>query len=150
MRRITSMKDTMKKPISIILIAVVAVMMCGVYGTVSTSSAYAASKTKVVKINKKSVKVEVKHAKNLKAKYGKKNVTKKAKWYTSNKKLVTVKKGKVNAVKCGTAYVWCKFKGHKSKKVKVKVTSCDTTKFNNAQDEKDYEDRYDGHPVDWD
>lgn len=57
----------------------------------------------------------------LKVKYGKKNVTKKAKYKTSKKKVISVsKRGKLTAKASGTAAITVKYKG-KIKKVKFTV-----------------------------
>ncbi len=71
-----------------------------------------ASKTVISKGTKTTVKVT----------YNKKNVTNKAKFKSSNKKVATVsKKGIVTGKKAGTAYITATFKGKTSKKVKITV-----------------------------
>ena len=56
----------------------------------------------------------------LKVKYGKTNVTKKAKYKASNKNVTISKKGKITAKKAGTTTVTIKYK-KKTKKIKVTV-----------------------------
>ena len=59
---------------------------------------------------------------NVKVTYNKKNVTNKAKFKSSNKKIATVsKKGVVTGKKAGTAYITATYKGKTSKKVKITV-----------------------------
>lgn len=79
----------------------------------------AAKKNVTVSVSTK--KLAPKKSAQLKVKYGKKNVTKKAKYKTSNKKVLTVnKKGKITAKKVGKATVIVKY-GKKTKKVKFTV-----------------------------
>ncbi len=79
----------------------------------------AAKKNVTVSVSTK--KLAPKKSAQLKVKYGKKNVTKKAKYKTSNKKVLTVnKKGKITAKKVGKATVTVKY-GKKTKKVKFTV-----------------------------
>lgn len=56
-----------------------------------------------------------------------KNVTKKAKWSTSNKNIATVKNGKITAKKPGVATISAKF-GGKTAKIKVTVAGLSSTK----------------------
>lgn len=77
-----------------------------------------------VKLNKKKVTLTITNSKKnptttLKVKGVSSKVAKKAKWSTSNKKVATVKKGKVTAKKAGKATITCKVKG---KKYTCKVT----------------------------
>lgn len=77
-----------------------------------------------VKLNKKKVTLTITDSKKnptttLKVKGVSSKVAKKAKWSTSNKKVATVKKGKVTAKKAGKATIICKVKG---KKYTCKVT----------------------------
>lgn len=70
------------------------------------------------KLNKKKVTLTITNSKKnpkttLKVKGVSKKVAKKAKWSTSNKKVATVKKGKVTAKKAGKATITCKVKGKK-------------------------------------
>lgn len=79
----------------------------------------AAKKSVTVSVSTK--KLAPKKSAQLKVKYGKKNVTKKAKYKTSNKKVLVVnKKGKITAKKVGKATVTVKY-GKKTKKVKFTV-----------------------------
>ena len=79
----------------------------------------AAKKSVTVSVSTK--KLAPKKSAQLKVKYGKKNVTKKAKYKTSNKKVLTInKKGKITAKKVGKATVTVKY-GKKTKKVKFTV-----------------------------
>lgn len=79
----------------------------------------AAKKSVTVSVSTK--KLAPKKSAQLKVKYGKKNVTKKAKYKTSNKKVLTVnKKGKITAKKVGKATITVKY-GKKTKKVKFTV-----------------------------
>lgn len=76
------------------------------------------------KLNKKKVTLTITNSKKnpkttLKVKGVSKKVAKKAKWSTSNKKVATVKKGKVTAKKAGRTTITCKVKG---KKYTCKVT----------------------------
>lgn len=58
----------------------------------------------------------------VKVTYNKKNVTKKATYKSSNKKVATVsKKGVVTGKKAGTAYITATYKGRTSKRVKITV-----------------------------
>ncbi|MCI8561583.1 MAG: hypothetical protein HFH03_10765 [Dorea sp.] len=91
------------------------------------NTAEASSKKTVTVSVKGTVKREGKYSLELKksgqftVKYGKKNVTKKAKYKVSNKKVVAVdKKGKITAKKIGSCTVTIKYKG-KIKKVKFIV-----------------------------
>ncbi len=71
-----------------------------------------ASKTVISKGTKTTVKVT----------YNKKNITNKAKFKSSNKKVATVsKKGVVTGKKAGTAYITVTYKGRTSKRVKITV-----------------------------
>ena len=64
----------------------------------------------------------------LKAVCGSKNVTKKATWKTSNKKVATVSRnGKLTAKKAGIVYITATYKGKTSKRVKITVAE---TKLN--------------------
>lgn len=79
----------------------------------------AAKKSVTVSVSTK--KLAPKKSAQLKVKYGKKNVTKKAKYKTSNKKVLVVnKKGKITAKKVGKATVTVRY-GKKTKKVKFTV-----------------------------
>ncbi|MCR5691650.1 MAG: hypothetical protein K6G62_05470 [Eubacterium sp.] len=89
-----------------------------------------ASAKKKLTISKKKVNLVVGGKISLKLKFGKKNVTKKAKWTTNKKKVATVKKGKITAKKAGTAKITAKYKGKKIKvtvKVKKKTASSTST-----------------------
>lgn len=75
----------------------------------------------------------------LKVKYGKKNVTKKAKYKTSNKKVISVsKRGKLTAKKTGTSTITVKYKG-KTKKLKFTVKK-PTKKKKTSDKDKDQTD----------
>ncbi len=66
---------------------------------------------------------------NVKVTYNKKNVTNKAKFKSSNKKIATVsKKGIVTGKKAGTAYITATYKGKTSKKVKITVAQLSLNK----------------------
>lgn len=85
------------------------------------------------KLNKKKVTLTITDSKKnpsttLKVKGVSKKVAKKAKWSTSNKKVATVKNGKVTAKSAGKATVTCKVT---SKKYICKVTVVDNKKVNN-------------------
>ena len=65
----------------------------------------------------------------LKVTYSKKNITNKAKFKSSNKKVATVnKKGTVTGKKAGTAYITATYKGKTSKKVKITVAQVSLNK----------------------
>lgn len=88
--------------------------------------ASAANAKPVVKVSQKVISKGTKA--QLKAVCGSKNVTKKATWKTSNKKVATVSKsGKLTAKKAGTVTVTATYKGRISKKVKITVAE---TKLN--------------------
>ena len=83
-----------------------------------------------VKLNKKTAALTITDKKKspavtLKVKGVSKKAARKAKWSTSNKKVATVKKGKVTARKAGKATITCKVKG---KKLSCKVTVKDKRK----------------------
>lgn len=79
-----------------------------------------------VKLNKKKVTLTITDKKKNPAVTLKvKNTSKKAKWTTSNKKVATVKKGKVTAKGAGKATITCKVDG---KKLTCKVTVKDKRK----------------------
>ena len=115
-------------------LAVFMVMMLALTGSVPTVTE-AKAKTSIIVTNKSTgkkigKKVSVKKGKKLqlKVKYGKNDVTKKAKYKTSNKKVVTVsKKGKITAKKVGSCTIKVTYK-KKTKKIVVKVTNNVTTK----------------------
>ena len=88
--------------------------------TMIPNTAEAAAK-KSVTVSVSTKKLNVKRSAQLKVKYAEKNVTKKAKYKSSNKKVLAVsKKGKITAKKSGKATVTVKYKG-KTKKVKFTV-----------------------------
>lgn len=65
----------------------------------------------------------------VKVTYNKKNVTKKATYKTSNRKVATVnKKGVVTGRKAGTAYITATYKGRTSKRVKITVAQVSLNK----------------------
>ena len=103
-----------KKQILMIMTIVIAVL------TMMPNTAEAASKNPLtVSVNAK--KLAVKKSAQLKVKYGKKNVTKKAKYKTSSKKIATVSKyGKIVAKKAGKATITVKYK-NKTRKVKLTI-----------------------------
>lgn len=103
---------TMKKALSVIMALVLAVTVAL---SVTSGTVTAASKPK---LSKKKVVLTITNTKKrpavtLKVKGVPKKVAKKAKWSTSNKSVVTVKKGKVTAKKAGKATITCKVKGRK-------------------------------------
>ena len=88
--------------------------------------ASAASAKPVVKASKTVISKGTKT--QLKAVCGNKNVTKKATWKTSNKKVAAVSRsGKLTAKKAGTVYITATYKGKTSKRVKITVAE---TKLN--------------------
>lgn len=91
---------------------------------IPTSNVYAKSKATIkVTVDKTQLNVSDKDNKTaqLTVTYNNKNVTKKAKYSTSNKKIVTVnKKGKITAKKKGKVTIKVKYKG-KTKKIKITV-----------------------------
>ena len=89
------------------------------------SDAEAAAKTKKL-VMTKSLTLNVGVSKQLTLKADGKSVAKKAKWSTSSKKIVTVKKGKVTAKAPGVATVSAKF-GGKTAKVKITVVGLSST-----------------------
>ena len=95
-------------------------MIVVVVFTLVPNTAEAASKNPVtVSVNTKTL--AVKKSAQLKVKYGKKNVTKKAKYKTSSKKTATVSKyGKIVAKKTGKVIITVKYK-NKTRKVKFTV-----------------------------
>ena len=103
-----------KKQILMIMTIVIAVL------TMMPNTAEAASKNPLtVSVNAK--KLAVKKSAQLKVKYGKKNVTKKAKYKTSSKKIATVSKyGKIVAKKTGKVTITVKYK-NKTRKVKLTI-----------------------------
>lgn len=110
------MKKIFKSIITIMLI--LSVMVCGTHSTV-----YAASNSVKVKSNKSTI--YILDSANNKAKitttYNGKNVTKSAKYRSSNSKIAKVNKnGVITAVKPGTVKITTKYKG-KSKTTKVIV-----------------------------
>ncbi len=71
--------------------------------------------SKKLTISDKKATLYVNNLLQLSVKYGGKNVTKKAKWSSSDKKVVTVtKKGKIRSVGAGVAKVTAKYKGKKA------------------------------------
>ena len=97
-------------------------------GMTTLASAAKAAKAKKIAFNKTSLTLKAGQSKKLKVKN--KPAKAKLKWSTSNKKVATVKNGKVKAVKKGSAKITCKVaykeKGkNKTKKLtaKVKVTA---------------------------
>ena len=83
--------------------------------TLCTPVIEAQAASKKLKISDKTVTLSVNNLMNLSVKYGGKNVTKKAKWSSSDKKVVTVtKRGKIRSVGAGVAKVTAKYKGKKA------------------------------------
>lgn len=120
----------MKKLSQKIFVAVMIVSIMMSFMPFIDMTSYAAASSKV-KLNKKSVSLYVGKTSNLKVS----GTSKKVKWTSSNKKVVTVKKnGKrtamITAKKAGTAYITAKF-GNKKLKCKVKVKN---SKFQKAVD----------------
>lgn len=110
-------------------ILTVIAMMVMVLTMAQPIEASAASAKPVVKVSQKVISKGAKT--QLKAVCGSKNVTKKATWKTSNKKVATVSKsGKLTAKKAGTVTVTATYKGKTSKKVKITVAE---TKLNKTR-----------------
>lgn len=100
-------------------------------GISSVASAAAKKKAKTPKLSTKSVKVQVGKSKKVTVKN--KPAKAKVKWATKNKKIATVKNGKITGKKAGSTKVTCKVtykKGKKkvTKKFTVKVTVTKATK----------------------
>ncbi len=96
-------------------------LFVGVFGVFNTDTAYAASKK--IHVKKKTVTLVVgkKYQQKLIAKNGKKIKATKVKWKSKNPKIAKInKKGKITAVKAGTAKMTAKYKG-KTYKFTVKV-----------------------------
>ena len=91
------------------------------------TDASAAAKVKKLTLTKNPT-VFVGASKQLTLKADGKNVTKKAKWSTSNKAVLAVKNGKITGKKAGVATVSAKF-GGKTAKAKVTVSGLSTTKL---------------------
>ena len=115
----------MKKIMKVITVMLVMVMV--LTGATSTVTEAKTTKTSITVINtstdkKIGKKLTLTQGKKLqlKVKYGKTNVTKKAKYKASNKNVTISKKGKITAKKTGTATVTIKYK-KKTKKIKVTV-----------------------------
>ncbi len=113
----------MKKMRNIVML-LMAVM---VLATLTPNTAEAAPKKSITvsakgaKISKNKFSLVVKKGSQLTVKYGKKNVTKKAKYASSNKKVAIIsKKGKITAKKKGTSTITVKYKGM-TKKLKLTV-----------------------------
>lgn len=89
---------------------------------------FAKSKAKKPKLSKTKVTMYVRDRKTITLKNAKAS---KVKWFTSNKSVATVKKGKITAKKKGTAYIKAKNKGKTYKcKVTVKVERIPVTSPN--------------------
>lgn len=111
------------------------IMVAMVMVAVVPSTSEAAAK---VKLNKKKITLTITNKKKnpsvtLKVKGVSKKTAKKANWSTSNKKVATVKKGKVTAKKAGKAVITCKVKG---KKYTCEVIVKDNRKENNSKTTK--------------
>lgn len=112
-------------------LVMVMIMVTALTGSVPTVEAK--TKTSITVTNKatgkkvgKKVTLKTGEKIQLKVKYGKKVVTKKAKYKTSNKKVVTVsKKGKITAKSAGTCTVKVTYK-KKTKKIKVTIKAVET------------------------
>ncbi|MBR6402618.1 MAG: Ig-like domain-containing protein [Eubacterium sp.] len=89
------------------------------------TDANAAAKTKKLTLTK-SLTLYVGGSKQLTLKADGKNVAKKAKWTTGNKKVITVKNGKVSAKAPGVVTVSAKY-GGKTAKIKITVIGLSTT-----------------------
>lgn len=77
---------------------------------------------KSLKLTPSSVVIQVKKTQTLKVTVSPSNAdVKKFTWTSSNKKIATVKNGKITAVAPGTCYITCKAKDGSGKKVKCKV-----------------------------
>ena len=107
-------------------ILTVIAMMVMVLTMAQPIEASAANAKPVVKASKTVISKGTKT--QLKAVCGNKNVTKKATWKTSNKKVAAVSRsGKLTAKKAGTVYITATYKGKTSKRVKITVAE---TKLN--------------------
>lgn len=138
---------TMKNNMKIFIIIIILVM--ALTGATPTITAEAkTTNTTIIVVNKatgKKIKVlnlmfgkhlQIKHEQvQLKVEYGKKDVTKKAKYKTSNKCATVSKKGKITAKTSGTCIVTVKYK-KKTKKISVTVYEY-KTKEEKRKDEKD-------------
>ena len=113
----------MKRVKALVMVMVMVMALTGSVPTVEAktkTSITVANKTTGKKIGKK-VTLKTGEKIQLKVKYGKKVVTKKAKYKTSNKNIATVsKKGKITAKAAGTCTVKVTYK-KKTKKIKVVV-----------------------------
>lgn len=109
-----------------IMTTVLAIMMVLAI-TCQPVNASAAAAKPVVKAGQTVISVGTKT--QLKAMSGSKNVTGKATWASSNKKVATVsKKGIVAGKKAGTSYITATYKGKTSKKVKITVAEVKLSK----------------------
>jgi len=115
------MKKTYKTLTAILSIVLALAVMC------QPIEASAKSAKPVVKASKTVISKGT--TTKVKAMSGKKNVTNKAKFKSSNKKIATVsKKGVVTRKKAGTAYITATYKGKTSKRVKITVAQLSLNK----------------------
>lgn len=115
------MKKTNKILTAVLSIVMILTVMC------QPVEASAANAKPVVKASKTVISKGT--TTKVKAMNGKKNVTNKAKFKTSNKKVLTVsRKGVVTGKKAGTAYITATYKGKTSKKVKITVAQLSLNK----------------------
>jgi len=112
------MKKTNKILTAILMMIMVITMAQPIEASAATARPVVKATQKVVSKGKKLT---------LKAVYNGRNVTKKATWKSSNKKVATIKNGKLNAKKAGTTYVTAIYKNKTSKRVKITVAE---TKLN--------------------
>ena len=133
------------------LFAVMLVMVMVFTGVTSTVTEAKTTKTSITVTNKSTgkkigKKLTLTKGKKLqlKVKYGKTNVTKKAKYKASNKNVTISKKGKITAKKVGTTTVTIKYK-KKTKKIKVtvKVKSTVSNETTNTTNDSTTEDKSD-------
>ena len=115
------MKKTYKTLTAILSIVMILTVMC------QPINASAKSAKPIVKATQTVISKGMKT--KVKVTYNKKNVTNKAKFKSSNKKVATVsKKGVVTGKKAGTAYITATYKGKTSKKVKITVAEISLNK----------------------
>ena len=120
-KELKTMKKTYKTLTAILSIVMILTVMCQPIEASAKSAKPVVKATQTVISKGTTTKV--------KAMSGKKNVTNKAKFKSSNKKVATVnKKGVVTGKKGGTAYLTATYKGKTSKKVKITVAQISLNK----------------------
>lgn len=126
------MKQFILKTIRAML--VLAIIFTGIPAIQAQAASKPVISSSQVTIKKNSCSVEKGRKIKLSAKYGKKNITKKATWKSSKKSVAAISKtGVLTAKKAGTAYITVKYKGKTSKKLKAIVK--DSTKPEPEPDE---------------